>query len=363
VGTTLQLAAVNSIEYAEYRFVVAGGNADSLSIELEQPQTTGVFLGLANRSTQQWEFSGPYTRQKTLSVDDPRYLAADHSIWLAVIAAPGSTGIVDALSIRTLRPGNQPPTASFQLDHASGPAPLTVQFDATGSSDPEAALIEYAWDWDGDGVYDGISDVGQVSHVFGTPGQYNVKLRVTDDQFAHATAEHLITVWGPNNTPPLAFFTGAPASGVAPLSVALDASASLDQDGSIVRYDWDFDNDGLWEGYDAGPQLTHVFTVPGTYAVRLRVTDNGGAQGTYQDSIQVNTNGNLAPTAAFTATPQTGSAPLQVNLTLPAPATVMAASCATTGISTATAAGMASTPARHRSISSVRPACTVSACG
>ena len=49
---------------------------------------------------------------------------------------------------------NQPPTAVIGASPTSGPAPLVVNFDGTGSTDPESGALTYAWDLDGDGAYD-----------------------------------------------------------------------------------------------------------------------------------------------------------------------------------------------------------------
>ncbi|MFG2000977.1 beta-propeller fold lactonase family protein [Spirillospora sp. NPDC048911] len=65
---------------------------------------------------------------------------------------------------------------------------------------------------------------------------------------------------------------------VAALSVTggahLDASASSDPDGRVVRYDWDF-GDGTTR-LDGGPRPAHRFPGPGTYKVTVTVTDNEG---------------------------------------------------------------------------------------
>ena len=49
---------------------------------------------------------------------------------------------------------NQPPVAVATASPTSGAAPLTVAFDGSGSSDPNGDAITYAWDLDGDGLYD-----------------------------------------------------------------------------------------------------------------------------------------------------------------------------------------------------------------
>jgi len=48
---------------------------------------------------------------------------------------------------------NQPPTARFVANPASGPVPLTVSFDGTSSSDPESGALTYSWDLNGDGIF------------------------------------------------------------------------------------------------------------------------------------------------------------------------------------------------------------------
>ncbi len=50
--------------------------------------------------------------------------------------------------------GNQAPTALATANPTSGPAPLTVAFSGTGSSDPNGDTLAYAWDLDADGAYD-----------------------------------------------------------------------------------------------------------------------------------------------------------------------------------------------------------------
>jgi len=45
-----------------------------------------------------------------------------------------------------------------------------------------------------------------------------------------------------------------------------------------VRYDWDLDDDDLFEIYDGSADIEHWFNKPGYYDVTVRVTDDDGAQ-------------------------------------------------------------------------------------
>ena len=104
---------------------------------------------------------------------------------------------------------NQPPIASATGTPTSGPAPLTVNFNGSGSSDPEGGPLTYAWDLDGDGAFDD-STAAQPSLTYTQPGSYNVRLRVTDAQGQSATSAP-VTI-SADNTPPTATIA-TPAAG------------------------------------------------------------------------------------------------------------------------------------------------------
>ena len=73
--------------------------------------------------------------------------------------------------------GNSPPVAVVAVDLNSGKAPLTVQFNGTGSYDPDGSITGYSWDFN-DGSY---SEDMNPQHMFTDPGSYAVTLTVTDD--------------------------------------------------------------------------------------------------------------------------------------------------------------------------------------
>ncbi len=106
-------------------------------------------------------------------------------------------------------------------------------------------------------------------------GTWTVKMQGANVS-ADGETVHLNTTHVPHfNVPPTASFTSSVTNGTAPLNVTFDASASSDPDGTVTSYAWDF-GDGTT---GTGATASHTFTKPGTYAVRLIVTDDGGAQG------------------------------------------------------------------------------------
>jgi PKD domain len=59
-------------------------------------------------------------------------------------------------------------------------------------------------------------------------------------------------------------------------TVELDASGSYDQDGRIVRYEWDVDGDGDFDISTPSAIVMHKFTRPVDGKIALRVTDDTG---------------------------------------------------------------------------------------
>jgi PKD repeat protein len=97
--------------------------------------------------------------------------------------------------------GNNPPQAVATANPTSGPAPLTVQFTGSGSSDPDGDALSYAWDLDGDGAYDD-STAANPSFTYTAAGTYTVRLRVTDARGASSVSAPITITVGAGNTPP-----------------------------------------------------------------------------------------------------------------------------------------------------------------
>jgi hypothetical protein len=57
-------------------------------------------------------------------------------------------------------------------------------------------------------------------------------------------------------------------------TIFFDASASYDPDGHIVSYEWDWDNDGIFDENKTNPTATHSWYSTGNYPINLKVTDN-----------------------------------------------------------------------------------------
>ena len=198
---------------------------------------------------------------------------------------------------------NQAPTADVSAAPVSGDAPLTVSFDAGGSSDADGSIVSYHWNF-GDGSF---GSGNNVNHTY-QAGQFTATLTVTDDAGATDTASVVISVNEAANQAPTAHVSANPISGAAQLNVTFSGSGSSDPDGTIVSYQWNF-GDGA---SGSGATVSHTYTSAGPFTAVLAVTDNDGATDTASVVISVNEAANQAPTAHVSANPISGTAQLNV---------------------------------------------------
>ncbi|MBN2848486.1 MAG: cell wall-binding repeat-containing protein [Coriobacteriia bacterium] len=85
---------------------------------------------------------------------------------------------------------NTPPVAAAEVSSEGGRAPFALTASGAASSDPDGALATYAWEF-GDG---GTATGSVAQHVYAEPGEYTVRLMVTDDDGATAQASAQVTV-------------------------------------------------------------------------------------------------------------------------------------------------------------------------
>jgi hypothetical protein len=160
------------------------------------------------------------------------------------------------------------------------------------SPDPSKAIVSYEWDLDHDGIFDDGTDVtALIAAGFPLQGDYIVALRVTDNNPADlggpqtSIGYYTIKVRPPDLKP--VAVAGGPYLGFVGTPLQLDGSASWDADGlisstdptlNIVSYEWDLDNDGVFD--DAtGAQPWYTWTASFTGTITLRVWDDGSHTG------------------------------------------------------------------------------------
>lgn len=191
----------------------------------------------------------------------------------AILYVEDSEGHETTTSI-TVNATAQALSASVTADTLNGEIPLTVKFDASGSSYPDGQIVNYYWDF-GDGTTKYAS--AQVTYTFNSVGTFTVKLKAIAAD--GNTDEDTILI----NVLPVsvsACFTPSVSSGTAPLIVTFDPSCS---NGTVANYRWDFGDGDI--SYARKP--VHTFETGGTYVIQLTVSDTAGFSDTYQSTIPV----------------------------------------------------------------------------
>lgn len=167
----------------------------------------------------------------------------------------------------------------------SGYVNYPISFSSAGSNGGSEGLI-ISWYWSfGDGV---VSNAQNPYHIFTTAGTYTITLRITnnhnevDIDSTTATISNLPS----GKIPPVAD-AGGPYLGVVSSPIRFNGSRSLDSDGTIVCYWWNFGDSTTGTGVFP----SHTYNVPGIYTVILTVIDNQSLTHSISTTAIINVSG------------------------------------------------------------------------
>lgn len=94
--------------------------------------------------------------------------------------------------------GTKGPRAVIEASVTSGNGPLAVEFDASGSTHPDDLALSFAWDFENTGTF--TDGEATASYTYEEDGQYQARVRVTDEGGRVSLASVTITV---GNTAPV----------------------------------------------------------------------------------------------------------------------------------------------------------------
>ena len=147
---------------------------------------------------------------------------------------------------------------------------------ATNSVGPPGSNLNYAWDLDGDGVFnDGFGPI--VTNTWSLHGVYVVSVMVSDASLGYSdVAQASVAVLDVAPTARL----GGPTNlnqGDTGVFFATNSTAGPD---AIVKYEWDWNYDGVsFRGIAGSAVQTNAWPDWGTNTVALRITDQDGMTG------------------------------------------------------------------------------------
>jgi acetyl esterase/lipase len=214
--------------------------------------------------------------------------AGQPSTFWPVLGGGHGVGVIDSQDVitllrvffdRTLKglTSNQLPVPTFTASTLSGPAPLTVNFDGSASTDPDGILTKYSWST-GDNSGGGNATL---SYTYTRPGIYPASLSVRNEQGGISTLTANITV---NPSGPAAgtapdITTTSPTEGflyarTGDLMFETTVGAGGNATGRSVTFFLDgepiaFDNKSPWN-------TTLGSLPPGRYTAMARVSESNG---------------------------------------------------------------------------------------
>ncbi len=240
------------------------------------PSTVTVTGGPSHGSTSVNTSTGEITY-----TPDPNYHGTD-SFTYTVDDDDGSTSNEATVTI-SVADVNDPPTANDE---------------SVGTDEDTAVTIDVlANDTDSDGTLDPstVTVTGGPSHGSTSVNTSTGEITYTPDPNYHGTDSFTYTVDDDDgstsneatvtisvadvNDPPTASFSYSPAAPRTGQTIAFDASASFDSDGTIAVYEWDWTSDGTFDS--TGMTTTHYYSAVGDHQVTLQVTDDDGGVDTF----------------------------------------------------------------------------------
>jgi PKD repeat protein len=177
---------------------------------------------------------------------------------------------------------NSAPIASFTTNVDSPTIGEKINFDASSSIDLDDNINIYEWDFgDGSKIERGRS----VNHQFQREDDYPVKLTVIDDKGLMDSQVLIISIQGTiPNDPPIPFFTLNISNATTNDVINFEASMSIDPDGYIKDYIWDFGDDTKVK---TGISVNHQFLAKGNFAINLTVIDDKKQSASFETVIPV----------------------------------------------------------------------------
>ncbi len=195
---------------------------------------------------------------------------------------------------------NSRPVVSGSVEPTSGVAPLDVQFTAV-AEDSEGSELTFAWDFDGDGIYD--STQQSPPFTYSIPKLYNAKVRVSDIEgdWDVDTVSVLVNANPEIQVPIINSVTAEPSLTVPGTVIQFSVDADVPF-GDIVSYSWDFDNNGTEDSNLQNPQ--YFYSSEGLYNAKVRVTGDLGGYAVGYVTVRVEAPVNAPPVAILTGYPR-----------------------------------------------------------
>ncbi|WP_254864652.1 CARDB domain-containing protein [Halovivax gelatinilyticus] len=220
-------------------------------------------------------------------------LWADDGDWTEIEESTVDTGeqtvsaMIETFStVGVFGEGDVSPSASFTFEPDQPTTGQQVTFDATDSSSPHGDIVEYRWDFTGDGTFEDTTADPEATWTFDEAGEQNVTLEIEDETDETAETTETVAVEESDDPEPNlsvvdatfdpdAVAVGDPITVTATVEntgeAAGEHTAALELDGTVE----DTETVAVEPGETEVVEFTHTFEAAGEYEVSVDGFDAG----------------------------------------------------------------------------------------
>ncbi len=219
-------------------------------------------------ATDVWDYGSVIGSQVAVDTRDVKtYLTADDNI-VGIRSTAGATPCMAAAQEFLVLSYTDAPVAAFSANATSGTAPLSVRF----SDESSGSITTFAWDFNNDGTVD--STLENPEYTYQTAGTYTVNLTITGPGGTDTELKSAYITVTESQVAPVAAFTASATSGLSPLSVTFTDQST----NTPTEWKWEYKaGTGDWTQFSTLQNPTYIFTVAGTYDIRLTATNSAGS--------------------------------------------------------------------------------------
>ena len=241
----------------------------------------------------------------TLTYDPPAEFGYEEEVIVTIDASDleGNVAPTDSYTFSTQAAPNEPPHQPTNTSPSNDTTDtiLTPILESSSFSDPNTNDTHIASQWQvteisGDysnpildsgpyplGLVQASIPAGMLDHL--TTYWWRVRHQDNHNVWSPWSTETCFSTEPPLNLPPIAEANG-PYESLEGSPITLDGSSSYDPDGQIVQWEWDLNNDGIFD--DAiGPIVEFTWGDDYSGNISLKVTDSLGATGIDQTTITI----------------------------------------------------------------------------
>ena len=275
IGEIEGSSSVEENAFADYTISASGDSGITYSWAVDPPSSGS----LVNQTSSKVEFH-------------PVKVEADTEITIRVVVNSDSSDPLAAskdVEIKDIVPPGQGNAPLAQAHVDSSLVPTWKEFAVyNDSTDPDDDIVSWEWDFhfNNESGFDPESEDREPTVLYKSPDIYLIQLRATDSIGNEDMLASPLQISVVVSEIPVVLVALDPPIQYRDDQVHFYDDGSYDPDGGdIIKYEWDWDADGVFD--EEGADVYHSWDTIGTHTVGCRVTDDDGSTGTVEDGLEI----------------------------------------------------------------------------